>query len=150
MSRKLKLLLASLTATALVGGMAAPGGASPLTMGDANNFLFAGGGTPLTNGFFFPGTALCDADDCTELGPPLTIDKGDDVTFVNLDAAPVTNTHQIVSFAKRKKKRGPLFASKNVSGPGTAVMKMSHVKPGTYLYLCNVHFGMYGQIEVVK
>ena len=49
-NRRLKLLLASLTATALVGGVAAPGRASPLMSGDANNFLFAGGGTPLTNG----------------------------------------------------------------------------------------------------
>lgn len=151
MNRKLiKLLLASLTAAALVGGLAVPGGASPLITGDANNFLFAGGGTPLTNGVFFPGTATCDADDCTELGPPLTIDKGDDVTFVNLDAALVTNTHQIVSFAKRKKNRGPLFASENVSGPGSTTLKMRHVKPGTYLYMCTVHFGMYGQIEVIK
>lgn len=150
-TQKLKLLLASLTATALVGGVAAPGGASLLTAtGDANNFLFAGGGTPLTNGIFFPGTAICDGDGCTDLGPPLTIDKGDDVTFVNLDAGPVTNSHQIVSLDKRKKNRGPLFASESVSGPGTAVMKMRHVKPGTYLYLCTVHFGMYGQIEVVK
>ena len=148
--RTLKLLLASLTATALVGGTSAPGGASPLPIGDANNFLFAGGGTPVTNGLFFPGGAICDGDDCTGLGPPLTIDKGDDVTFVNLDPGPVTNTHQIVSFDKRKKNRGPLFASENVSGPGTTVLKMSHVKPGTYLYLCTVHFGMYGQIEVVK
>ena len=148
MNRKLKLLLASLLAAALVGGPAASGGAAEA--GDANNFVFAGGGTPLTNGIFFPGTTLCNGDDCTEVGPPLTIDQGDDVTFVNLDAGPVTNTHQIVSFAKRKRNRGPLFASEDVSGPGTTVVKMSHVKPGTYLYLCTVHFGMFGQIEVVE
>lgn len=138
---------------ALVGGSAAPGGAlEARAEGDANNFLFAAGGTPLTNGIFFPGTVFCSGEECTEIGPPLTIDKGDDVTFVNLDAGPVTNSHQIVSLKKRKskKKPGPLFSSDEVSGPGQTVMKMSHVKPGTYIYLCTFHFGMYGQIEVVK
>lgn len=148
MNRKLKFLLASLLAATLVGGPATAGGAAET--GDANNFLFAAGGTPLTNGFFFPGTVICSGDDCTEIGPPLVIDQGDDITFVNLDAGPVTNSHQIVSLKKRKRNRGPLFASDEVSGPGQTVMKTSHVKPGTYIYLCTFHFGMYGQIEVAE
>ena len=148
MNRRLRFLLASLLVAALVGGPATAGGASEI--GDANNFLFSGGGTPLTNGLFFPGTVICNGADCTEIGPPLTIDRGDDITFVNLDAGAVTNSHQIISLDKRKRNRGPLFASEEVSGPGTTVMKTSHVKPGTYVYLCSFHFGMYGQIEVVE
>ena len=148
MNRKLRFVLVSLLAVAMMAGSTVAGSASE--MGDANNFLFAGGGTPLSNGLFFPGTVTCSGNDCTAIGPPLTIDQGDDVTFVNLDAGVVANSHQIVSLKKRKKNRGPLFASDEVSGPGQTVMKMSHVKPGTYIYLCTFHFGMFGQIEVVE
>jgi hypothetical protein len=143
-NKKLTIVLASLMSLLLIGGSA---GASDA--GDANNFLFAAGGTPVTNGFFFPGTRTCDSNGCTEVGPPLQIDRGDDVTFVNLDAGVVTNSHQIFSIKRRKKNRRPLFSSAEVSGPGQTVMKMSHVKPGKYLYLCSFHFGMYGEIEVL-
>lgn len=148
MKRTVSVLLVSLVTTALVGGIGAPGGAA--ATGDANNFLFAGGGTAVSNGLFFPGTQICDADGCTKVGPPLTIDKGDDVTFVNLDVGVVTNSHQISSLKLRKKSGRPLFNSEDVSGPGSTVMKTSHLKPGVYDYLCTFHFGMFGQIEVVR
>lgn len=155
-NRTVSLLLASLVAAAMVGGLAAPsharGEADSGAAGDANNFLFVGGGTPLTNGLFFPGTLLCDSGGCTGVGPALTIDKGDDVTLVNLDVGLVSNSHQATSiktFKKGKKKGQPLFRSEEMSSPGQSIMKMSHVKPGTYEYQCPFHFGMFGQIEVV-
>jgi hypothetical protein len=126
--------------------MGLPAGAT--TLGDpvaANNFVFAGGGTPLTNGIFFPGTTICDASSCT--GEPLQVPKGEDVTFVNLDVSTATNAHQIVS---QKRKRGrPIFASDVNEGPDQSLVITSHLKPGIYKYFCSYHFGMYGQIEIV-
>lgn len=113
--------------------------------GAAEEPLFAAGGTPLTNGIFFPGTALCVGTDCQ--GVPYEIARGSDIRFYNLDAAIVANSHRIVS--KRKTKRGrPLFQSENVGGPGSTLMKTSHLKPGVYPYYCSVHFGMEGIIEI--
>ena len=108
--------------------------------------LLAGGGTPLSNGFFFPGTAVYDGESFQ--GVPYLIPRGCNLLFVNLDPGPLTNGHQIISL-KRKKGR-PLFASPFVSGPATAKVKTRHLKPGVYPYYCSIHFGMYGQIEVVR
>lgn len=111
----------------------------------ATNFVFAGGGTPLTNGIFFPGTTLCDASGCT--GQPLPVPQGEDITFVNLDVSTATNAHQIIS---QKRKRGrPIFMSEVNNGPDVSEVKTSHLKPGVYRYFCAFHFGMYGQIEIV-
>jgi plastocyanin len=106
--------------------------------------LFAGGGTFVSNGYFFPGTAVYQNDQF--VGVPLQITQGQNIEFINTDVAAVTNAHQIVSF-KRKHGR-PLFQSALVKGPATATMIMQNVKPGLYPYFCNVHFGMYGLIEV--
>jgi hypothetical protein len=106
--------------------------------------LFAAGGTFVSNGYFFPGTAIYDNDQF--VGVPLQITKGQNIQFVNTDVAALTNAHQIVSI-KRKKGR-PLFQSPLVKGPATATMDMQKVKPGVYPYFCSVHYGMYGLIEV--
>lgn len=126
----------------LLGALPAHGAATrPIA---ANNFIFAGGGTPVSNGVFFPGTTFCDADGCT--GEPLQVPRGDDITFVNLDTSTVTNAHQIVS---KKRKRGrPLFMSEVSNGPDQTLLITSHLKPGVYRYLCSFHFAMYGQIEI--
>jgi hypothetical protein len=108
--------------------------------------LFAGGGTALSNGFFFPGTAINQGGKLT--GVPLQITQGQNIEFVNTDTAAVTNGHAIVSF-KRKHGR-PLFESGLVNGPATATVITQNLKPGTYSYFCNIHYGMYGLIEVVK
>jgi plastocyanin len=106
--------------------------------------LFAGGGTAVSNGYFFPGTALYQNGEF--VGVPLQIKQGQNVEFVNTDAAAVTNAHQIVSI-KRKKGR-PVFQSALVKGPATSTMVTQNLKPGLYPYFCNVHYGMFGLIEV--
>jgi hypothetical protein len=134
---------------AVAGLLAAGMPAGATTLGDplaATNFIFAGGGTPVSNGIFFPGTTICDASGCT--GAALRVPQGEDITFVNLDVSTVTNAHQIIS---QKRKRGrPLFASDVNSGPGQSLVITSHLKPGVYKYLCSFHFGMYGQIEITN
>ena len=106
--------------------------------------LFAGAGTAVTNGYFFPGTAIYQNGEF--VGVPLQIQQGQNIQFVNTDAAAVTNGHAIVSL-KRKKGR-PLFQSGLVNGPATTVMVTQNLKPGTYPYFCSIHYGMYGLIEV--
>ena len=108
--------------------------------------LFAGGGTALTNGYFFPGTAVYNNGEFT--GVPLQVPQGDNVQFINSDAAAVTNGHAIVSL-KRKHGR-PVFSSGLVNGPATATMITQNLKPGVYPYFCSIHFGMYGLIEITQ
>ena len=144
MRRLLVLALITLLWAGFIPSSGAAGSPAP-TQQDA--LLFAGGGTPLTNGVFFPGAALCDSSGCTG-APPLQVQKGANVMFTNLDTAAVTNAHKIRSF---KMKRGrPYFESDLVYGPGSTVMITSYVKPGIYVYFCTIHSAMYGQIEVVK
>jgi hypothetical protein len=109
--------------------------------------VFVAGGTNLTNGYFFPGTAIYDGNDF--VGVPLQIQQGQDVQLVNTDPAPLTNSHTMVSWLKTKKGR-PLFHSGYVRGPATVTVKTSQLKPGLYPYYCNVHAGMYGLLEVTK
>ena len=125
---------------------AATGGLPALPpLGAAEEPLFAAGGTPLTNGVFFPGTSVCVGTYCQ--GVPYEIAQGSDIRFYNLDASVVANNHRIVS--KRANKRGrPLFQSENVAGPGSSLMKTSHLEPGVYPYFCSTHFGMEGILEI--
>lgn len=111
--------------------------------------IFAGGGTPVSNGVFFPGTALCSGNECDYVTPLPQVEKGNDITFVNLDEATVANAHRIV--CKKRTKRGrPLCISKQLSSPGEqARMITSKLKPGVYDYFCSVHFGMDGAFEIV-
>ena len=128
---------------------ALPAGAATDVAGP--NYIFAGGGTLLTNGLFFPGTAFCDNSGCTVVGDPLQIAKGTDITFVNADAEVVANAHQIISIKRHKKTKRPLFFSDVLTTPGEQDLVItSKLKPGRYVYGCTIHFGMNGVIQVVK
>lgn len=109
-----------------------------------DSVIFAGGGTALTNGVFFPGTAIYDGKDF--VGTPQVVPRGCNVEFVNLDPAAVTNTHQVISYRQRRGR--PLFYSRNVAGPGRATVRTSHLKRGVYPYFCSVHYGMWGLLEI--
>lgn len=117
--------------------------------------IFAGGGTQLTSGYFFPGTRVSDGEGGTEGAPPVVVPQGSNIRFVNLDHYIVAGgAHKITSFAKVKrrikgtKRKVPLFSSEAVDGPGETIVKTSHVKPGEYLYYCPIHNGMLGAIKV--
>ncbi len=111
--------------------------------------VFAGGGTPLTNGIFFPGTLLCaGSGNCT--GVPYEIERGTDVRLVNLDSAIVANGHGMISKARKKRTGAPLFRSKVLRDPGeTTLVITSNLKPGTYEFGCQIHAGMEGVLKVV-
>jgi hypothetical protein len=120
--------------------------AVPVDWLESSGTLFAGGGTALSNGIFFPGTAIYDGKAFQGL-PPIQITQGTDMDFVNLDVSAITNGHQIVSF---KRKHGqPVIKSARVDGPGQTTVITSHLKPGVYPFFCTVHFGMYGRLEIV-
>lgn len=148
--RKLSLLLAAAATALLPTAHAATGIDAPALppVGAAEAPLFAAGGTPLTNGVFFPGTALCAAGSC--FGQPYSIARGTDIRFYNLDSAIVANSHRIVAKDMKRKTGAPLFQSDTVAGPGSSLMRTSHLKPGVYGYFCTVHFGMEGLLEVTR
>lgn len=106
--------------------------------------LFAGAGTPLSNGFFFPGTAVYAGG--TFQGVPLVVPQGCDVRFVNLDVAVLTNGHEIVSFGRKHGR--PLFQSALSNGPKVETVRTSKLAPGLYPYYCVIHYGMYGVLQV--
>lgn len=139
-----KVVVAALGAALSLGCLPAALGGPASDRQDS--VVFAGGGTPLTNGVFFPGTTIYDGYDF--VGKPLPVQKGSNLQFVNLDYAPVTNSHQIRSF--RRKRGRPLFQSKLVDGPGQTLVVTSHLKVGTYYYFCTTHTTMYGAIEIIE
>lgn len=111
--------------------------------------VVAGGGTPLTNGVFFPGTALPRSDGGFDGLEPVQIQQGTDVEFVNLDEASVSNAHEMVS--QRRRKGRPMFSSGQVTRPGQTVLVVtSNLKPGVYPFYCTVHTGMWGRLEIVR
>lgn len=114
-------------------------------------YLFAGGGTPLTNGIFFPGTTTCSNGDCTHYGPIPQVPRGTDITFVNLDEGSVSNSHRIVCLDRTKRGKPKCF-SEQLDSPGesTRMITSRLKKPKVYTYLCTTHFGMYGAFEIVK
>jgi len=149
MRKLIALLIALLVAAPVAQAVAAPA----LSLGDkssaADAVLFAGGGTQLSNGYFFPGTAVYQDDEY--LGVPLQVTQGSNIQFVNLDHFVVAGGgHKVISYDRIKKngRKVPLFASPMVDGPGQATIKTSHVKPGVYPFFCPIHNGMVGQIEV--
>src|SRR5687768_4731386 len=125
MRRAAAILIASAMAVVALG---APSRAQvPVEWLETGGRVFAGGGTFVSNGLFFPGTLTCNGAECSGL-PPIEIKRGTDLEFVNLDPAAVTNGHQIVSY---KRKRGkPVFSSDQIDGPATARIITSHLKPG--------------------
>lgn len=146
-----------------VAGEAAAGPASPtareeppVPCPDGEAPLFGAGATPATSGWFFPGTAVFDGEELR--GEPYEIEKGCNIRFIVSDVAAVANGHQIVSFDQKKvktkkgkkKRRGPLFRSEFVAGPGETLVKTEHLKPGTYAYFCAIHDGMFGLLKVSK
>jgi plastocyanin len=145
-----RALVIPLALVMVVAALALPAGAA-MDADAGPNYVFAGGGTPLSNGAFFPGTTVCDGSGCTVLGAPLQIDKGTDITFVMADAEVIANGHQMVSVKTKKKTKRPLFMSELLTTPGEQdLVTTSKLKAGTYEYFCPIHFGMYGTIEVVK
>ena len=124
-------------------------GASALDI-ETGGRVVAGGGTPVSNGLFFPGTAIPDDDGgLTAVLPPVQIQEGTDVEFVNLDEATVSNAHKMVSLKRRRGR--PLFQSDQLTRPGqTSLVTTSNLKPGLYPFYCPIHSGMWGQLEVVR
>ena len=110
--------------------------------------IVSGGGTPVSNGVFFPGTAIVGDDGKLQGLPPVEIRKGFDFDFVNIDEAAVSNAHKIISIKRRKGE--PLFQSDVLQRPGdTDLVITSHLKPGVYGYFCAFHSTMYGRIKIV-
>ena len=141
----MKRAVVSLLSAALILPSMLAGGAGASDMEPAR--MFAGGGTFVSNGYFFPGTAVYDG---TELqGVPLEVQVGQDIQLTNLDEGSVANCHQLTSY---KRKRGRfLFNSKRLCSPGeSAIVITSHLKPGRYEAFCPVHTTMYALIEVVE
>ena len=124
-------------------------GASALDI-ETGGRVVAGGGTPVSNGLFFPGTAIpAEGGGLTAVLPPVQIQQGTDVEFVNIDEATVSNSHTMVSLKRRKGR--PLFHSDQLTRPGqTSLVTTSNLKPGLYPFYCSVHAGMWGQLEVVR
>jgi len=112
--------------------------------------IVVGGGTPLTNGVFAPGTAVPKENGgLTPVLPPLQIEQGTDVELVNLDEATVANAHKLVS--KKRRAGRWLFKSALLSRPGqTSLVTTSNLKPGVYPFYCSTHPAMWGQLEVIR
>lgn len=125
----------------------APGASA--TSVETGGRIVAGGGTPLSNGLFFPGTALPRNGGGFDGLPPLEVKRGTNVEFTNLDEATVANGHKMVSLKRRKGR--PLFASALLKSPGeTDLVVTSNLKLGVYPFYCSVHAGMWGRIRIVR
>ncbi len=111
--------------------------------------VISAGGTKVSNGIFFPGTALPNNDgSLTPVLPPIEIERGTDLEYVNVDEATVSNAHKLLSLKRRKGR--PVFHSDTLSRPGqTDVVITSHLKPGLYPFYCSTHTGMWGQLRIV-
>ena len=109
--------------------------------------MFAGGGTLLSNGIFFPGTGVFDGT--TLQGLPLQIEQGQDLELTNLDYGDLANCHQLRSY---KRKRGrPVFISQRLCSPGeTGLILTSVLKPGRYEAFGTAHLSMFAIIEVTE
>ena len=138
--RKVALLLmaAALSSSMMTGALASD--VEPAQM-------FVGGGTFVSNGLFFPGTAVYDGSSLQ--GLPLQVQRGQDIELTNIDNGDIANCHQLTSF---KRRRGiPIFNSKRLCAPGeSAVVLMARAKPGIYQAYCPVHPSMFAQVEVVE
>lgn len=139
--------LISLVAIAALALPVAPATGAPSA---EDGRIFVGGGTNLTNAYFFPGTGIYDGSKVQYFAPP-QITQGSNFVLTNLDESTVTNIHQIRSRKNIPGTLKPLFGSAPVSRPGDSVTIItSRLKPGRYAYICTTHSGMSGMIEVVK
>jgi plastocyanin len=150
--RGMRRLLALSFVAALALGAAPAGGAQRPEDGR----LFVGATTPLTAGYFFPGTGISDGNTYS-YPEPLEIEQGANVVVTNVDEEAVANNHAIQSLKSKRvgkkgnRRRQPLFGSKALRHPGDSVtMVTSHLRPGLYKYRCTTHAGMYGAIQVVR
>lgn len=141
-----KVLLVALSALGLT--CFAPG-ASAIDL-EVGGRVAAGGGTPVSNGIFFPGTAIVNSDGgLTSVLPPIEMQYGTDLEFINLDEATVANGHKLVSL--RRKQGRPLFSSDLLTSPGQSdVVFTSMLKPGVYPFFCATHGGMWGKLKIVR
>ena len=123
---------------ALVGNASAGARLDPV-------FMFVGGGTFVSNGVFFPGTAVYDGEKLQ--GIPLEVKRGQDIKLTNADEGDIANCHQLASY---KRRRGvPVINSKRLCSPGeSALILTSRAKPGLYGAFCPVHTGMYALIQI--
>ena len=145
MRKGILLAVASVVAATSVLGTSAWGQAVPAEF----DTIFAGGGTPLTNGIFFPGTATCRGDECTPAGAIPQVTRGTEITFTNVDEGTVSNAHRIICLDRTKRGR-PRCVSEQLDSPGeSSTIATSRLKPKVYYYYCPVHTGMYGVFEVV-
>lgn len=141
----MKRVLVGLVASAIA--VAATAGPAAAVDVETSATVFAGGGTPLSNGVFFPGTAVVDANNQITGLPPVQVTQGTDFQFITLDEAAVGNGHRLISFKRRKGR--PLFSSDLLSRPGDSdVVVTSNLQAGTYTFFCSVHSGMLGRIEI--
>lgn len=154
MTKLVGILAAIVLSAPMAQALAADVSLTPAQPSAEEVLVFAGGGTQLTSGYFFPGTRVADGNGTTG-APPLAVPQGANLRFVNVDHYIVAGgAHKITSFdtvkvkRKGKKIKVPLFSSKTVDGPGETIVKTSHLKPGEYLYYCPIHNGMLGAIEV--
>lgn len=127
-------------------GHAAAAGAPPTPADEVR--VFAAGGTQVSNGLFFPGTAI--ANGGKYIGEPLPVPQGSNIRFFNADQSTFAGGHKITSFKRIRRggKSVPLFSSKLVEGPAEALVITSHLEPGIYDYFCSIHSGMFGLIKV--
>ena len=138
-----KVSIAALASLLVIGLYPSTSGAQAIP----STTILVGGGTPLSNGIFFPGTAIY--QDGEFVGDPVSIARGTDIEVVNLDEATVANAHKLVSLKLNKRTKRPLFRSPLLTTPGdSATVITSHVKPGLYPFYCPVHSGMWGLLEV--
>lgn len=138
-----KLLLLVVAALVAVPSMAS-GASAPSAMAPAP--MFVGGGTFVSNGIFFPGTAVENNGEL--VGVPYQIERGQDIELTNLDVGDIANCHQLTSL-KRKRNGRPFFQSKRLCFPGDkSLVLTSVVKPGIYEAFCPIHTGMYALIEI--
>lgn len=141
-------ILAVATAVAVLAAPAAGNAQTAARTGraDTRTRIFASGGTPLTNGIFYPGTIIQVGG--AKYGEPYEVARGSNIEFVNTDPEATANSHCMISVKRKKRTRRPLFASRCIKGPSVDVVVTSHLKPGTYEFFCPIHFGMLGAIEV--
>jgi hypothetical protein len=130
-------LLAALSLAAALSARAAPGGVV-ITTGST----------------YYPG------DDCVRPGgpcipaPPLVLERGTQLTYVNLETS--TFAHTVTSFTKRvirfpggRRISRPLFDSGAIGiGKSGDVRGISSLKPGTYHFYCTIHPLMQGTLTI--
>lgn len=118
--------------------------AGPAAVGEESAELVAGGHVHgHTEGWFFPGTTVCDGGGCTSV--PLVVEAGTDVRFRSVDE----ERHQVVSERRRRNGRR-LFASAPIGQGQSTTLVTSHLKPGEYAFRCFFHRDMLGRLQIVR